>query len=200
MQMLINAFALVFFIIYVLVAFIWPSVRTYKQSGINPIVFENKDDAHSYIGKCFKILMLLVLIVILIFAFIPTTYIYLVPIVFLDDEIVKLVGIALCVSSLVWTAIAQFQMGISWRIGIDLKNKTQLKTSGLFAISRNPIFLGMVVTLLGYFLLLPTAITLVVLVAGHLLIQIQIRLEEDFLTRQHGEEYERYKLKARRML
>jgi len=31
-------------------------------------------------------------------------------------------------------------MGLSWRIGIDEKNRSGLVTQGLFALSRNPIF------------------------------------------------------------
>jgi protein-S-isoprenylcysteine O-methyltransferase Ste14 len=51
--------------------------------------------------------------------------------------------------------IAQYQMSNSWRIGIDEKNKTELVTKGIF-YSRNPIFLGMIISILGIFLILPT--------------------------------------------
>jgi protein-S-isoprenylcysteine O-methyltransferase Ste14 len=47
----------------------------------------------------------------------------------------------------------------SWRIGIDTKTKTELVTNGLFSISRNPIFFGMIITLIGVFLATPNALT-----------------------------------------
>jgi hypothetical protein len=54
-------------------------------------------------------------------------------------------------------------------------------------------FLNCWLTLLGFFLLLPNALTLLYLAAGYLLIQIQIRLEEEFLEKQHDIHYYNYK-------
>ncbi|HEY8397827.1 MAG TPA: isoprenylcysteine carboxylmethyltransferase family protein, partial [Flavihumibacter sp.] len=86
------------------------------------------------------------------------------------------------------------------RIGIDEAHKTRLVTEGLFSISRNPIFLGMILTTLGIFLLIPNAITLLVAVMTYFVIQIQIRLEEEYLLKQHGELYARYKNSVGRLL
>ena len=38
------------------------------------------------------------------------------------------------------------------------------------------------------------------LILGYVLIQIQIRLEEEFLTKEHGQEYLNYKQKVRRLI
>jgi protein-S-isoprenylcysteine O-methyltransferase Ste14 len=91
-------------------------------------------------------------------------------------------------------------MGYSWRIGIDEEHRTALVAKGVFSVSRNPIFLGMIVTLVGLFLAIPNAATLLTLVIGFLLIQIQARLEEAFLARVHGTEYEEYRRRVRRWL
>ena len=56
-------------------------------------------------------------------------------------------------------------------------------TSGVFGWSRNPIFVGMKITLLGLFLIIPNALILLAFVLGVVLIQIQVRLEEDFLVK-----------------
>jgi protein-S-isoprenylcysteine O-methyltransferase Ste14 len=50
-------------------------------------------------------------------------------------------GVALGVAGIAVIALAQAQMGASWRIGIDAA-PTALVTSGLFAFSRNPIYSG----------------------------------------------------------
>ncbi|MPS73641.1 MAG: isoprenylcysteine carboxylmethyltransferase family protein [Chryseobacterium sp.] len=102
--------------------------------------------------------------------------------------------------SLIWTIVAQNQMKNSWRIGIDNDMKTELVTSGLFSISRNPVFLGMIMSLLGLFFVTPNAFSLLFLILGYVLIQIQIRLEEEFLYRQHGEKYLDYLIKVRRLI
>jgi len=91
-------------------------------------------------------------------------------------------------------------MGNSWRIGIDAGDKTQLVQHGVFRWSRNPIFLGMRVTLFGFFLILPNVMTFATLVLGEALMQIQVRLEEEYLRRTHGEEYRKYCQQTRRWL
>ena len=102
--------------------------------------------------------------------------------------------------SLAWTVVAQAQMGASWRIGIDEERRTPLVREGVFGLSRNPIFLGMMLTLLGLFLVIPSAVTLLVLGLGVVLIQIQVRLEEEFLSGAHGRDYEEYRRGVRRWL
>lgn len=96
--------------------------------------------------------------------------------------------------------VAQVQMGQSWRIGIDRHHIAVLKTTGLFSLSRNPVFLGLLTALVGLFLLLPNAGTLVCLVSGYVLIQVAIRLEEEHLAQQHGALYLNYKARVRRLL
>lgn len=91
-------------------------------------------------------------------------------------------------------------MGASWRIGIDTTNKAQLVETGVFGISRNPIFLGIMVTLAGLFLVIPNAITLLIFVLGVILINIQVRLEEEYLKTTHGDEYITYTQRVRRWL
>ena len=88
----------------------------------------------------------------------------------------------------------------SWRIGIDEENKTELITSGFFAFSRNPIFLGIMIANVGLFLVLPNAFTLLIISLSTISINTQIRLEEEFLTQEHGEQYISYKSKVNRWL
>lgn len=83
-------------------------------------------------------------------------------------------------------------MSNSWRVGIDHSAKTELKTNGLFSISRNPVFLGMLVTLAGTFFILLNAITLLVVVVSVLLFQVQVRLEEEYLSKIHDNTYIKY--------
>ena len=98
-------------------------------------------------------------------------------------------GVILLLTSIAWTVVPQAQMGESWRIGIDEERRTPLVRKGVFGLSRTPIFLGMMLTLSGLFLVIPNAVTLAVLALGVVLIQIQVRLEEEFLSRTHGIAY-----------
>jgi protein-S-isoprenylcysteine O-methyltransferase Ste14 len=54
--------------------------------------------------------------------------------------------------------------------------------------------------LLALFLVLPNAIMLAIWVAGEILIQIQVRLEEEYLIRIHGDTYRSYQSQVRRWM
>lgn len=56
------------------------------------------------------------------------------------------------------------------------------------------------VNLLGLFLVFPAAGTLALLVAGEILMQVQVRLEEQHLSALHGEAYRVYRSRVRRWL
>jgi protein-S-isoprenylcysteine O-methyltransferase Ste14 len=92
---------------------------------------------------------------------------------------------------LVVSLVAQAQMGASWRVGID-DRPTQLVTGGLFSLSRNPIFLGMFVTLVGVLLISPAPWLLIASVVAAFVVSLQVRLEERNLVRLHGRSYLAY--------
>jgi protein-S-isoprenylcysteine O-methyltransferase Ste14 len=148
----------------------------------------------------FKVVFTLIVVVVTVYATSRRFYEYLMPIVWLQYAGFKIAGLIMLLLSLVWTVLAQAQMGSSWRIGIDTKRQTELMQRGIFKFSRNPIFLGMIVTLAGLFLIISNVLTLLILVLGLVLIQIQVRLEEEHLAKLHGDKYTSYRLKVRRWL
>ena len=196
----LNFYLPLYLVLYMMVAFVLPSYRTYKQTGINPITFGKTGNAHDYIGFVMKVLIALLFIAVFIYSFSDKAYQYLVPISYLMKEVFMIVGLILIHLSLLWISVAQYQMSNSWRIGIDENNKTELITKGLFSYSRNPIFLGMIISVTGIFFILPNAITFFLMLSTYIVIQIQIRLEEKFLERQHGQEYLSYKQTTKRLL
>jgi protein-S-isoprenylcysteine O-methyltransferase Ste14 len=178
--------------------FVLPSYRVWKQTGIFPITFSDKDTAHDYIGKVFKVLLAGLLLTGGIYAFHTEGVKYLLPFWYLENPFLQIAGLIILFITLVWIAIAQYQMANSWRIGIDEKNKTRLVREGVFSLSRNPIFLGMLGTLLGLFFIIPNAVTFMFFITGFIVIQIQVRLEEEFLRETHGVDYTDYCKKTRR--
>ena len=190
----------IYFIIYFGVAFVLKSVVVAKRIGKNPLVLPKDNSAYGLIGLYFKLTLIAMFIYVLAYAFFPTWHDNFLPIVQFNNQTVKYIGLTLLFISLVWTVIAQGHMKNSWRIGIDTDTKTELVTSGLFSVSRNPIFFGMILSLVGLFLTTPNTLTLIFLILGYVLIQIQIRLEEEFLTKEHGQAYIGYKQKVRRLI
>ena len=54
----------------------------------------------------------------------------------------SLLGLGICLIGTILTMVAQFQMGSSWRIGVDDSEQTELVTERLFSLSRNPIYVN----------------------------------------------------------
>jgi protein-S-isoprenylcysteine O-methyltransferase Ste14 len=122
----------------------------------------------------------------------------------LSSQPIKMAGWSLLVIALAWIVVAQHHMGESWRIGLpDAGSSAQtpaLVTHGVFARSRNPIFLGMAASLAGLFLVLPNALTLLAAILGIVLMQIRIRIDEPYLSARFGSAYTDYTAKVCRWL
>lgn len=187
----------VYFTVYFALAIVLKSVVVARKTGKNPLVLPKNDTTYGLIGAYFKYSLMAIFVYTLAFAFLSQWFTFIST---LDKPFFKLTGCLLLVFSLIWTLVAQNDMHNSWRIGIDMDNRTELICSGLFRFSRNPIFLGMLLSLTGLFLVSPNAFTIFFLIIGFVLIQVQIRLEEEFLTKQHGEAYFDYCKKTRRFL
>lgn len=200
MELSFKLFLPAYLVAYFFATFFSRSFVVWKRTGVNPLVFKGTDNAHDYIGRVFKLLFAAVVIVVVVYSTSENIYEYLTPIAWLESRWLRATGVVLLLVSLAWTVVAQAQMGESWRIGIDDERRTPLVRKGVFGLSRNPIFLGMMLTLLGLFPVTPNAVTLLVLVLGVVLIQIQVRLEEEFLSNIHREDYMQYRRSVRRWL
>ncbi|MCP4456500.1 MAG: isoprenylcysteine carboxylmethyltransferase family protein, partial [Cytophagales bacterium] len=165
---------------------------------VNPFVFGKTQKVHDYIGRVYKVMIFGTWISISIYSFFPSQYQYVLPIWYLETEIMQLIGVSLLIVSFIWTSIGQYQMSKSWRIGINYDEKTELVNNGLFKYSRNPIFLGVLVSYLGTFLIIPNMLSFSLMLLTFVTIQIQVRLEEEYLTSVHGRTYLGYQLRVRR--
>ena len=199
MEIIIRYGLFVYLLLTFILTFAWPSYRVWRVTGHSPITFSNKDTAHDFVGSIFKILLLLQLIMVGIYTFTMSIVPYLLPFWFLDFSSFKIIGIIILLTSLIWILIAQIQMANAWRIGIDTKNDLSLVQSGLFSLTRNPIFIGMLSILFGFFLLLPNALSLLIFTSGYICMQVQVRLEEQYLHSQDQDgTYRSYFLKTPR--
>src|SRR5207247_3130755 len=71
----------------------------------------------------------------------------------LDSEVLQVLGALLLVFTLALFVLALIAFGRSWRVGIDAECAGQLARGGIFAASRNPIFLALDLYFLGTFLI-----------------------------------------------
>jgi protein-S-isoprenylcysteine O-methyltransferase Ste14 len=108
-------------------------------------------------------------------------------------------GWSLAVAGLALVAVAQREMGGSWRVGIDAR-PTSLVDTGIFALVRNPIYTGMLAMVGGVALIAPCAWTVCLWLTALVLLSLQTRLEERHLAAQHGEAFARYAARVGRFV
>lgn len=148
--------------------------------------------------RIIQISLLLMLIIGLNYIFIQTNYKYLYPIKFLNLGWLNTIGFVIGILGLIFTFIAQIQMKNSWRLGIDENGQIELITSGLFSISRNPVYLGLGISFIGFFLITPNIGSLIFLILMYYGINQKINDEQKYLLKKFGVKYTDYKAKVRK--
>ena len=113
--------------------------------------------------------------------------------------IVRYVGIIIAILGDIVFVISVWTMKDSWRAGVSPTDKTELVTTGIYQISRNPVFLGFDLVYIGVCLMFFNWLLFLVSVFTMIMFHLQIvNVEEDFLLDSFGEDYIAYKKKVNR--
>ena len=125
-------------------------------------------------------------------------------IIFYDSSVnnaFRIIGIIILAFGVVVFNVSVLQMKDNWRAGVQREEKTELVTTGIYSISRNPAFLGfdlmyigIMVTFFNWYLCIATCI---VIILFHLQI---VNVEEEFLLEAFGDEYLEYRKRVCRYL
>lgn len=110
------------------------------------------------------------------------------------------VGVVLGFIGDILFTVSVVTMKDSWRAGIAENDKTEIITSGIYSISRNPAFLSFDCVYIGLLLIAFNWVLLVLSVFAMTMLHLQILQEEMFLSKTFGAEYNVYKSKVRRYL
>jgi protein-S-isoprenylcysteine O-methyltransferase Ste14 len=114
------------------------------------------------------------------------------------SEFMSWLGVLLCLMGLLlmlWSLISFRQ---SFRIGIDTDHPDNLITGGVFAFSRNPIYVAFAIILIAQFLIFSNWISLIYIGAAIWLFHRQVLREEEYLGRHYGQAYADYCNRVRR--
>ena len=120
------------------------------------------------------------------------------PIVVLPN-LIRWLFFAVGLIGITTAVISQNQMGDSWRIGVDQQETTDLKTNGLYARSRNPIYFGILLFWIGLCGTFVQPILLASAAVCWICIELIVRkIEEPYLVRIHGDAFTQYAKRTKR--
>ncbi|MCL5952791.1 MAG: isoprenylcysteine carboxylmethyltransferase family protein [Chloroflexi bacterium] len=102
-------------------------------------------------------------------------------------------GIVILVLSTLFILWARWVLGTLWSGAAMVKQDHQLRTSGPYRITRNPIYTGFLGMAVGTMLMNGFGIMLLVVPALLLFFEFKIYTEEGLLTKTFGEQYLEYK-------
>lgn len=192
-DLILRIFLPVYFVVYMLAGLTLNLVRARKKYGIDAGRVQKGHPVMELGERWRNVLFAAALVMVALFAIDPPLLSWCVPIPYLETPPVRGVGVALLLASFVVVRTAQSQLGSSWRVGLDLAAPpAALITSGIYARSRNPIYMGMLGTAAGLFLVLPNAVSLAIAALSLLLLQVRVRVEEEYLLKAHGAAFTDY--------
>jgi protein-S-isoprenylcysteine O-methyltransferase Ste14 len=117
---------------------------------------------------------------------------------FFHSDVISWIGVVFCLAGLLFFLWSLVSFGRSFRVGIDINQPDKLITTGIFAFSRNPIYVAFAFILIGQFLIFSNWMLLVYIGAAIWLFHRQILREEEYLKKHYGQEYSEYCNKVRR--
>lgn len=166
---------------------------TYARSGVRLQVRGQPGSAQHVTHSLFRTLRIAVWLVTLVRVPFPAfdAQIGVFPTLMTPPVVVS--GLVLLVAGFTFASFVHHFMAQDWRSGADEKAATMLITSGPFSRVRNPMFLGVLLAQIGFFLALPSLFSLLCLIAGFISVVVQSRHEERVLHRRFGVAYADYR-------
>ncbi len=116
-------------------------------------------------------------------------------VIFFNNYIAEL----LLLTGLIFTVISLINLGKSTRLGLP-SDDTQLKTNGIYKLSRNPMYVGFDLITIAAIIYTLHWIIIILGVYSLIMYHLIIKGEENFMTIRFGDEYKKYQLKVRRYL
>jgi protein-S-isoprenylcysteine O-methyltransferase Ste14 len=109
-----------------------------------------------------------------------------------DSALLSGVGAAVLLVATAFTLWARVSLGTMWSSTPTIKAGHELRTDGPYAITRHPIYTGMLLMFLGTTLLTGSPVALVGSIVFVAYVAVKIRTEEELLLETFGDEYRRF--------
>ncbi|MGE0770703.1 MAG: isoprenylcysteine carboxylmethyltransferase family protein [Cyclobacteriaceae bacterium] len=112
---------------------------------------------------------------------------------FLREGIVRYLSLTLTAFGVILIQLAFRQYSLKGFLGLAEEKSNELRREGILQSIRHPIYAGLILIVLGYFLFSPNLPTLVSCLCIYAYLPIGIYLEEKKLIAHHGDAYLKYK-------
>ncbi len=121
--------------------------------------------------------------------------------IFSFNNSLRIIGACMGIVGDIIFIISVITMQDNWRAGVSKNDKTELVTSGIYQISRNPAFLGFDLVYIGILLMFFNWVLFIVSLLAILMFHLQIlNVGEEFLLEEFGDDYLNYKKKVCRYI
>lgn len=116
--------------------------------------------------------------------------------VLVDEWWVRVLGVALLVLSTGFALWARYSLGTSWSVGAEVGGDRRLRTGGPYAVTRHPIYTGLLGMLVGSMLLGGLGQSIALVAAGLVVFEVKIHIEEQLLMATFPDEYRAYRARV----
>jgi protein-S-isoprenylcysteine O-methyltransferase Ste14 len=184
-------------------AFLWWNMRRMcrERFGVDPNVMERSGDPlQRFMFGVTRLLTVGVVLILVSHLLFIGTHPWLERVACLSVRMGLLGGAVLGFGGLLLCALAQRNMGASWRVGIDESRPTTLVTTGVHGLIRNPTYTGLFLVILGMWFVWPTALVTMYSIAFISFFEVQVRCEERDLLARHGDLYLEYLKRTKRYI
>jgi protein-S-isoprenylcysteine O-methyltransferase Ste14 len=169
-----------------------------RRAGVRAYGFDHRGEVQSVAEGFWKAAVALLAAAVMIAWLAPGVELHLGRPAWSNASALRLIAAGVLFLATLLILFAQAGMGASWRVGVPSGGPGALVTGGLFAVSRNPVFVGMFGLALGVFLWSPTMLSAALFPLAAATMAMQVRIEEEALLAKHGEHYAAYRAKTPR--
>ena len=113
---------------------------------------------------------------------------------------IRVLGLAVLAASTVFTLWARFSLGTMWSVAPRVKGDHRLRTRGPYAVTRHPIYTGVLGMLLGATLLSGIGQWIVLVPAALIVFEVKIRMEEPLMLATFPDDYPRYRRRVPQLI
>jgi protein-S-isoprenylcysteine O-methyltransferase Ste14 len=115
-------------------------------------------------------------------------------------DFLRWIGIFIFFEGVLFLCFSLIHLGRYTKMGLPKNDVIQLRTTGIYKLSRNPMYLGLIIVAIASVMMVPNPFNLVFAVAGILIHHKIIINEEKFLTERFEQQYLDYKQSTNRYL